>query len=404
MVACRCSRRNHKGHRVWSVCSSFSRHLYTFPPDPCCVLGRLGIPLSRRRGVVILLVLLSSAVWPSESWRWLLSSVNFSAVLFPASRSATVDLPKNRRCISPDELDVEAPASLLLNDVGIKRLRGSGEEPSEVSGGDVCPKVETSREAVRKPFTSVMALDGVRRRPASSSSSFIARRVRRSDVLRPSCGGSSGSSVTALRFLSIRDDLLPVTSSGSSVPALKVLRSIDDFRPALPDSSGVSGAAANRGLDKFDVASIVILLCSRLVGARGLVVSSLVVDTAESGKATDRFCKEELAGFAVGLFVSSASRAGCCDCDDCTCLGWLNSSASAMHSSVKLLQILSAFRRNCRSVTLPPPPTVLAPLEIGPGCPGIPIMLERARASVAADSMALKTSGLTRFLVFERAE
>jgi hypothetical protein len=47
---------------------------------------------------------------------------------------------------------------------------------------------------------------------------------------------------------------------------------------------------------------------------------------------------------------------------------------------------------------------VLALLEMGPGWPTAPIMEDRARASVAADSMALKTSALTRSRVLPRAE
>lgn len=190
---------------------------------------------------------------------------------------------------------------------------------------------------------------------------------------------------------------------------------MDDFRPALDDSRGVNvnGDAAYRGLDRFDVASIVILLCSRLVGARGLVVGSSF-DGVGSVKTTARFGFKGAVGLELGLLRTSASRnsgsrVGCgnCGCGG-GCLVWpvAVSSASAIHSSVKLLQILSAFRRSCRSVRLMPipPPTVLAPLEIGPGCPGAPIMFERASASVAADSMALKTSGLTRLLVLESAD
>lgn len=47
---------------------------------------------------------------------------------------------------------------------------------------------------------------------------------------------------------------------------------------------------------------------------------------------------------------------------------------------------------------------VLALLEMGPGCPTVPIMEDKASASVAADSMAPKTSGLTSSLVLPRAE
>jgi hypothetical protein len=47
---------------------------------------------------------------------------------------------------------------------------------------------------------------------------------------------------------------------------------------------------------------------------------------------------------------------------------------------------------------------VLALLEIGPGWPTVPIIDVRAKASVAADSIALKTSGLTRSFVLPRAE
>jgi hypothetical protein len=97
-------------------------------------------------------------------------------------------------------------------------------------------------------------------------------------------------------------------------------------------------------------------------------------------------------------------------CSKETVAGWGSfvrpvGSASARHSSVRLLQMLSAFLRSCLSVTLPLyPPTVLALLEIGPGWPMEPISDDRAMASVAADSMAVNTSGLTRFLVLLRAD
>jgi hypothetical protein len=47
---------------------------------------------------------------------------------------------------------------------------------------------------------------------------------------------------------------------------------------------------------------------------------------------------------------------------------------------------------------------VLALLEMGPGWPTIPIIEDKAKASVAADSMALNTSGLTRSFVLLSAE
>jgi hypothetical protein len=66
--------------------------------------------------------------------------------------------------------------------------------------------------------------------------------------------------------------------------------------------------------------------------------------------------------------------------------------------------MLSAFRRSCLSVNPLLNPTVLEPLDIGPACPLAFNIDDKARASVAADSMALKMSGLTRFFVLERAE
>jgi hypothetical protein len=67
--------------------------------------------------------------------------------------------------------------------------------------------------------------------------------------------------------------------------------------------------------------------------------------------------------------------------------------------------MLSAFLRSCLSVTLPLyPPIVLALLEIGPGWPMAPISAVRVMASAAADSMALNTSGLSRFFVLLRAD
>jgi hypothetical protein len=75
-----------------------------------------------------------------------------------------------------------------------------------------------------------------------------------------------------------------------------------------------------------------------------------------------------------------------------------------MHNSVKLLQTLSAFLRNCLSVTPPFTPMLLAPLDIGPGCPTLPIIADNARASLAAVSKAVKTSWPTRALTLMRAE
>lgn len=66
--------------------------------------------------------------------------------------------------------------------------------------------------------------------------------------------------------------------------------------------------------------------------------------------------------------------------------------------------MLSAFLRSCLSVTPPLYPMLLAALEIGPGWPGAPIMADKARASVAADSMAWKMSERTRCFVLPRAE
>ena len=79
-------------------------------------------------------------------------------------------------------------------------------------------------------------------------------------------------------------------------------------------------------------------------------------------------------------------------------------SVNARHNSVRLRQMLSALRRSCLSVTLPPTPIVLAPLEIGPGWPGVPIIDDRASASVAADSIASYTSEVTSPLVLDNAE
>lgn len=68
--------------------------------------------------------------------------------------------------------------------------------------------------------------------------------------------------------------------------------------------------------------------------------------------------------------------------------------------------MLSAFLRSWRSVTVavPPTPMVLAPLEIGPGWPTPPIMCDKDKASVAADSMAPYTSAFKCVFTLERAE
>jgi hypothetical protein len=45
---------------------------------------------------------------------------------------------------------------------------------------------------------------------------------------------------------------------------------------------------------------------------------------------------------------------------------------------------------------------VLAPLDMGPDCPAVPISCDNDRASLAAASMASYTSELTNGLVLER--
>jgi hypothetical protein len=258
---------------------------------------------------------------------------------------------------------------------------------------------------VRKLLTSVIALDGTRKR-CSSSSSFESFRLRtRSDVFLP-CGASlfsSGSSVPARRVLRSSEDLLPVISSGSSVPARRVRESSNDvFLPAPADSMEVSGASAYRGLGRVVDASIVSRRCSKLVGARGLMMAGL--DGVESTRVLGRRWAGSGANLVtVGLVGGSISLSRGAGADWGGFVG-PDSSARAMHNSVKLLQMLSAFRRSCRSVTLPTPPIVLAPLDIGPICPGAPTIVVKAKASVAAASMALKTSLLTIPFVLERAD
>lgn len=56
------------------------------------------------------------------------------------------------------------------------------------------------------------------------------------------------------------------------------------------------------------------------------------------------------------------------------------------------------------TVAWPLPPIVLAPLEIGPGCPTIPIIWDRDIASLAAASTALYMSEFTNGFVLERAD
>jgi hypothetical protein len=149
------------------------------------------------------------------------------------------------------------------------------------------------------------------------------------------------------------------------------------------------------------LASIVFLFCSRDVGALGLVLSFAIISAMALGR---------LAGvdtLTVGWMDVGLNRSSC---RGASAIGWNSffwpvGSASARHSSVKLLQTLSAFLRSCLSVTLPLyPPMVLALLEIGPGWPTAPIMEDRTMASVAANSMALNTSGLTRSFVLLNAE
>lgn len=288
----------------------------------------------------------------------------------------------------------------VLRDDGRNRRRGSADEAAEVlsTGGWAFWELMSRGAAPRKPFTSVMALDGARKCASSSSSFMVFLERRSSDVLRPS-PLSSGSSVPARLVLNNSDDLLPGCSSGSSVAARRIrAKRRDDFRPALIGSIGVVGAAAVRGLGRTVLASIVCRLCSRMVGARGLTLGFATV----SAMALGRLWAEAVAGWMdVGLSRSSFSRAVAVGLG---CLVWPDSAVNAMHSSVRLLQMLSAFRRSCLSVTPLFIPSVLAPLEIGPGCPGAPIMDDKANASVAADSMALNTSELTTPFVLESAD
>lgn len=77
-------------------------------------------------------------------------------------------------------------------------------------------------------------------------------------------------------------------------------------------------------------------------------------------------------------------------------------SDKAMHSSVKLLHMLSAFLRSCRSAMLPPlGPITEWPLEIG--WPTPPTIEATPRASDAAFSRALYRSGVKTVFDFARA-
>lgn len=226
---------------------------------------------------------------------------------------------------------------------------------------------------------------------------MVPLRLRRSkDVLRP----SSGSSVPARRVLNKSDDLLPDCSSGSSVPARRVLpRRSDDLRPVSVAADVVADATADRGLGSVVLPRSVIRLCSKLVGALGAGLTLAIADSPAMLGCRERVMFVYLT--VVGLMGISSSRDGnaAAACGTLT----VGSSVRARHSSVRLRHMLSAFFRSCRSVTFPLPPIVLAPLEIGPGCPGAPIMEVRASASFAADSIASYTSGLTRALVLDRA-
>lgn len=253
----------------------------------------------------------SMAVWLSEGWRWPLSSVYLSAMpLLLASRSG---VPRSRYLRAGVTGADAGPEPLVivtrrvLREAGSSRRRGSADEMAGLLSAGDCgfEKLESRGAAARKLFTSVMALDGARKRDSSSSSKFFLAR-RSSEVLRPS-RLSSGSSVPALLDLSRSDDLLPGCSSGSSVAARRIrARRRDDLRPALIGSSGVVGAAVYRGLGSIVVASIDCLFCSRVVGARGLALGFVIV----SARALGRLWAEVAPGLmVVGLSKSSFSRA-----------------------------------------------------------------------------------------------
>lgn len=146
--------------------------------------------------------------------------------------------------------------------------------------------------------------------------------------------------------------------------------------------------------------------------ARGLVAPSTLGKTS-SGLASWRCWEAPVKTLSVGgpgLFGGSSSLCldvpRVCGRDLEPLFRWWASSVKARHNSVRFLQILSAFFRSCRSVTVlvPPAPMVLAPLEMGPGWPTVPISWANDRASAEAASMASKTSELTNGFVLERAD
>lgn len=97
------------------------------------------------------------------------------------------------------------------------------------------------------------------------------------------------------------------------------------------------------------LASIVFLFCSRLVGALSLVLAFARISAIALGRLWG-VAAWSVALVDVGLSKGSGSGASV---GGWGCFCWPVGSARARHSSVKLLQTLSAFLRSCLSV-MPP--------------------------------------------------
>lgn len=78
-------------------------------------------------------------------------------------------------------------------------------------------------------------------------------------------------------------------------------------------------------------------------------------------------------------------------------------SVSAMHNSVRLLHMQSAFLRNCRSAPLGVPTTDTG-LLVAPCGPVLPVVAAKFSASDAVASKARNTFTLTVVFAFAKAE
>ena len=174
----------------------------------------------------------------------------------------------------------------------------------------------------------------------------------------------------------------------------------DDFRPGVGASVGLATVLAegvkleaNRGLGRaFADNRALLRLDSNLDTALGLVTSERPRSATGGRSIVDRMdfisgnpVNVNLVTVGVDTVLSEVAPGAAA----CWALVWAAFSLSAKQSSVKLRQILSVLRLSWRSVTMGPPPTLLAALETGPGWPAEPIIEERLSASLAAVSSAV---------------